>query len=55
MCQALGYRVVALHRTRVVNVTIDGLGPGEWRELSEPEREALFTALGEGADTGTRR
>jgi 23S rRNA pseudouridine2604 synthase len=55
MCQALGYRVVALHRTRVVNVTIDGLGPGEWRELSEPEREALFTALGEGPDTGTRR
>lgn len=45
MCQALGYRVTALHRVRVMNVTIGELAPGQWRELTEEERERLFAAL----------
>lgn len=45
MCRALGYRVTALHRVRVMNVTIEGLAPGQWRELTEQERERLFAAL----------
>jgi 23S rRNA pseudouridine2604 synthase len=47
MCQALGYRVVTLHRTRIMNVTVEGLRAGEWKNLTEAERGALFQALSE--------
>lgn len=46
MCQALGYRVVALHRVRIMHVTIAGLQPGDWRALTDAEREELFRAVG---------
>ena len=46
MCRQLGYRVVALHRVRIMQTTLEGLGPGEWKDLSDEERERLFAALG---------
>jgi 23S rRNA pseudouridine2604 synthase len=46
MCAALGYRVVSLHRVRIMHVTIDGLGAGEWRELTAQERGKLLEAVG---------
>ncbi len=46
MCQALGYRVIMLHRTRIMHITVDGLGAGEWKELTSQEREQLLTAVG---------
>ena len=45
MCHALGYRVVTLHRTRIMNVTVGGLRAGEWKNLTEAERGQLFRAL----------
>ncbi|MGH7232603.1 MAG: pseudouridine synthase [Nitrospiraceae bacterium] len=45
MCHAVGYRVVALHRTRIMNITIDDLPVGQWQNLTEREREKLLTAL----------
>lgn len=45
MCQALGYRVVALHRNRIMNITIRGLPVGRWKRLSDRERTKLFAAL----------
>ncbi len=46
MCQALGYRVIMLHRTRIMHITVDGLGTGEWKELMSQEREQLLKAVG---------
>jgi len=46
MCRQLGYRVVALHRVRIMHITLEGLGPGEWKDLSDEEREQLLGALG---------
>lgn len=46
MCRQLGYRVVALHRVRIMHVTVQGLSPGQWKDLSAEERERLFAALG---------
>jgi 23S rRNA pseudouridine2604 synthase len=46
MCQALGYRVTALHRIRIMNVLIGDLPVGQWRNLSEREQMDLFLALG---------
>ena len=46
MCQALGYRVIMLHRTRIMHITVDGLGASEWKELTSQEREQLLKAVG---------
>lgn len=46
MCQALGYRVVSLHRVRIMHITVEGLHAGQWMDLSEEERRRLFQALG---------
>lgn len=45
MCQALGYRVVRLHRIRIMNVVIGNLQPGQWRNLTERELADLFASL----------
>lgn len=46
MCQALGYRVVSLQRIRIMHITLDGLRPGQWKNLTEQERSELFRTLG---------
>jgi 23S rRNA pseudouridine2604 synthase len=45
MCEALGYRVTALHRIRIMNITIEGLAAGQWKNLAEREQEELFATL----------
>lgn len=45
MCEALGYEVEALKRIRVMNITVDNLPPGKWRELTNKEREDLLRSL----------
>ncbi len=41
MCEAVGHRVRRLHRPRYAGLTLDGLAPGEWRELTAEEVERL--------------
>jgi len=42
MCEHFGYTVRRLRRVRIINVTLDGLAPGRWRNLSRPELEGLL-------------
>jgi 23S rRNA pseudouridine2604 synthase len=51
MCQALGYRVVALHRVRIMHIGIEGLHAGQWMDLNEEERRRLFEALGRSPES----
>ncbi|MBO5488211.1 MAG: pseudouridine synthase [Eubacterium sp.] len=37
MCEYFGYRVRTLKRIRVMNITLDDLPEGNWRELTEAE------------------
>ena len=37
MCDYLNYEVTSLKRTRIMNVNLDGIKVGEWRELTEKE------------------
>jgi 23S rRNA pseudouridine2604 synthase len=46
MCQALGYRVVSLHRVRIMHITVEGLHAGQWRDLTPGERGQLLGELG---------
>ena len=49
MCEAVGHPVRRLHRSRYAGLTLEGLAPGEWRELTSEEVERLRAA------TRTRR
>ena len=44
MCEAVGHPVRHLHRTRYAGLGLDSLAPGEWRELTGRELEALRDA-----------
>ncbi len=45
MCEYLGYRVVTLKRVRVMNIRLDGLKPGELRELTQKEKQKLYQLI----------
>ena len=42
MCEHFGYTVRRLRRVRIINVTLDGLAPGQWRNLTRLELERLL-------------
>lgn len=46
MCKAQGYEVYSLKRTRVINVRLDNLKPGEYRELTRDEMRSLYQKCG---------
>lgn len=46
MCAAVGHPVRRLHRRRYAGLDVDGLAPGEWRELRPEEVAALARLVG---------
>ncbi|MGG2016549.1 pseudouridine synthase [Bacillus sp. S10(2024)] len=46
MCRAFGYTVTRLERIRIMNITIDGIETGQWRDLTEEELSELLALLG---------
>ena len=46
MCQELGYKVNALQRIRVANVTLGKLRPGTFRRVSGEELQELYSMIG---------
>lgn len=45
MCSALGYEVRTLQRVRIMNILLEDLPVGKWRDLTETERNELFNQL----------
>ncbi|WP_227936363.1 23S rRNA pseudouridine(2604) synthase RluF [Alkalihalobacillus deserti] len=45
MCEALGYDVYRLQRTRIMNIHLGNLPLGQWRDLSKKEKNQLFRDL----------
>jgi 23S rRNA pseudouridine2605 synthase len=48
MCAAVGYPARRLHRSRYAGLTLEGLQPGQWREL-EPSEVNRLSGLGSGS------
>ena len=46
MCEALGYHVTELVRTRVMNISLNGLEIGHWRRIEGEEYDELLRQLG---------
>ena len=42
MCEACGYQVKGLKRIRIMNIHLDGLKPGEYREITGKELAELY-------------
>ena len=49
MCEAVGHPVRRLHRRSYAGLEIDGLRPGEWRELSGGEVRRLRLLVNDGS------
>ena len=45
MCEFLEYKVVSLKRIRVMNIHLDNLAPGQWRDLAADELKTLKSSL----------
>ncbi len=46
MCDVFGYRVLDLQRVRIMNLTLDGIKEGEYREITPDEMKQLLELLG---------
>lgn len=46
MCEAVGHPVRRLHRSGYAGLGVEGLAPGEWRELTDAEVEGLRELVG---------
>lgn len=45
MCEAIGKKVKALHRTKIGNISVKSLKIGEWRYLKDNEVKSLLNNL----------
>ncbi|AYF43853.1 ribosomal large subunit pseudouridine synthase F [Halobacteriovorax sp. BALOs_7] len=54
MCEYFGYNVTKLDRIRIMNIGLDGLGVGDWRELNDQEIASLYKLI-EGSSSEDHR
>jgi 23S rRNA pseudouridine2604 synthase len=51
MCEFLGYEVTKLKRTRIMNVDLSKIKPGQWRNLTEKEMQDINQAVSGSSKT----
>ncbi len=51
MCEALGYKVTKLNRTRIMNINLGNLKIGSWRNLSSEELRKLNSLISTSVKT----
>ncbi len=49
MCEYLGYEVVKLERVRIMNITLKGIGIGDWRFLEDKELRVIKAAIADSS------
>lgn len=49
MCEYFGYDVVKLERVRIMNISVKGIPPGEWRQLRPEEMKSIIEAIKDSA------
>lgn len=54
MCEYLGYDVVRLKRTRIMNVHLGDLKPGQWRDLTAEEMREMNQAVSNSQKTASK-
>lgn len=51
MCEYLGYEVVRLKRTRIMNIRLEGIAPGKWRYFSAKEIKTINKLIADSSKT----
>ena len=51
MCEYLGYEVTKLKRSRIMNVELTKLRPGQWRDLTKQEMDEINQAVAHSSKT----
>lgn len=51
MCESLGYKVLKLTRTRIMNITLSGLAPGKWRYFTPAEIKTINNMVADSVKT----
>ena len=51
MCEYLDYEVVKLKRSRIMNVSVAGIRPGQWRDLTKEEMAEINQAVSQSSKT----
>lgn len=51
MCDYLGYEVTKLKRTRIMNINLQGLSVGQWRELTNDEMAEINAMVASSSKT----
>lgn len=51
MCESLGYKVLKLTRTRIMNITVSGLAPGKWRYFTPAEIKTINNMVADSVKT----
>jgi len=51
MCEALGYNVKTLKRTRIMNMTLKDLAPGKWRYFTKEEISSINELVASSSKT----
>jgi len=51
MCEALGYTVTSLKRTRIMHMTLEGLPPGKWRYFTPAEIDSIGKIVANSSKT----
>lgn len=55
MCEHFGYEVVKLERVRIMSISLKGIPPGEWRELTEQEMERIYSMIEHSSSDDKRK
>lgn len=51
MCNYLDYEVVKLQRIRIMNITLENIEMGRWRDLTDAEMEYIFSSVSNSVNT----
>ncbi|MDZ4750638.1 MAG: 23S rRNA pseudouridine(2604) synthase RluF [Flavobacteriales bacterium] len=51
MCEALGYDVTRLQRTRIMHISLDQMQPGKWRLFNEEEIAEMMSLVAKSSKT----
>lgn len=51
MCEYFGFEVIKLRRTRIMNVKLDGIPLGRWRELTREEMQEINDSISDSSKT----
>lgn len=45
MCEYFGYEVLKLERVRIMNISLKGIAPGDWRDLTSEEMQMIYKMI----------